>query len=80
LEAHVGLAQGMLPSVSKVLNTPLVDTHDGGVIIMTLYKYPTPMKYAVRRLFRTEEEVVMADLTPPDHNGPSNHGRASRQR
>ena len=31
------------------------------------------------RSLRTKEEVDMADLSPPDHNGPPSHGRASRQ-
>ena len=53
---------------------------------MTLDIYPTQMKRAVQRtrvcpfgVISNGEEVAMADLTPPDHNGPPSHGRASRQ-
>lgn len=28
---------------------------------------------------RSKEEVEMEDLSPPDHNGPPSHWRASRQ-
>ncbi len=31
------------------------------------------------RSLRSQEEVEMEDLSPPDHHGPPSYGRASRQ-
>jgi hypothetical protein len=84
----VGLARGMPVPARKMWHAGLLTFVEEGL-------YPHHCTYndlceggwpnahrAVQssRSLRTKEEVdMMADLSPPDHNGPPSHGRASRQ-
>jgi len=54
---------------------------DDAVCTMIHVKEGDPIYLSAQspRLIQTKEEVKMTDLSPPGHNGPSSHGRASRQ-